>query len=95
MDIEVTGPYEKVNAATGKSLKARDDLKVASDEVFDRAVEVGWELGVVAERGRVREIINALKDGLKDDEEKALKTLDIVLTLVLDYDESESDGKKE
>lgn len=91
MDIEVTGPYEKVNAATRKSLKARDDLKIASDEVFDRAVEVGWELGVVAERGRVREIINALKEKLTDDEEKALKTLDIVLTLVLDYEESDED----
>lgn len=89
MDIEVTGPYEKVNAATRKSLKARDDLKIASDEVFDRAVEVGWELGIVAERGRVREIINALKEKLTDDEEKALKTLDIVLTLVLDYEESD------
>ena len=91
MDIKVTGPYEKVNAATRKSLKARDDLKIASDEVFDRAVEVGWELGVVAERGRVHEIINALKSGLKKDEKKALKTLDIVLTLVLDSQQSETD----
>ena len=91
MNVEVTGPYEKVNAATTKAIKARDDLKLASDEVFDRAVEVGWELGVVAERGRVREIINALKDGLKKDEKKALKTLDIVLTLVLDSQQSETD----
>jgi hypothetical protein len=84
--IEVTGPYKKENAATKKSIEARDTLKAASDEAFDKAVELGWELGIIEERGRVREIINALKQSLTDDEEKAKKTLDIVLTLVLDYE---------
>lgn len=88
--IEVTGPYKKVNAATRKSMEAREELKAASDEAFDRAVELGWELGVIDERARVREIINALKQSLTDDEEKAKKTLDIVLTLVLDYGEDET-----
>jgi hypothetical protein len=89
-NTKVSGPYEKVNAATRKSMEAREALKVASDEAFDVAVELGWELGIIDERGRVREIINALKQSLTDDEEKALQTLDIVLTLVLDYDEDET-----
>lgn len=91
MEIEVTGPYEKVNAATEGAIKARDEAKESLDGAFDRAVQLGWELGIMEERGRVREIINALKEKLTDDEEKALQTLDIILTLVLDYeDESET-----
>lgn len=87
MQIEVTGPYEKVNAATGKAIVARDAAKESLDGAFDRAVELGWELGIVEERGRVHEIINALKQKLEPSEEKALQTLDIVLTLVLDYED--------
>lgn len=89
MEIEVTGPYDKVNAATEKAIKAREVAKEELDGAFDRAIELGWELGIMEERGRVREIINALKEKLTDDEEKALKTLDIVLTLVLDYEDDE------
>lgn len=92
MEIEVTGPYQKVNAATEKAIKAREVAKEDLDGAFDRAVELGWELGIVEERGRVREIINALKQKLTDDEEKALQTLDIVLTLVLDYEEELTTG---
>jgi len=92
MEIEATGPYQKVNAATEKAIKAREVAKEDLDGAFDRAVELGWELGIVEERGRVREIINALKQKLTDDEEKALQTLDIVLTLVLDYEEELTTG---
>ena len=92
MEIEATGPYQKVNAATEKAIKAREVAKEDLDGAFDRAVELGWELGIVEERGRVREIINALKQKLTDDEEKALQTLDIMLTLVLDYEEELTTG---
>ncbi len=81
--IEVTGKYEKVNAATKAAVSAKEASKYAFDDAFDKAVEFGWEMGVVDERNRTLEVIDALTNKLLDSEEDAKMTLDILKKLLL------------
>lgn len=82
--VEVTGPYKKVNAATKAAIAAKDTSERAFDEAYDRAVEFGWELGIVEHRGEVLDLIDALKEKLTPEEKDAHMILDIVYKGVLE-----------
>lgn len=95
-EISVTGPYEKVNVATKSAIAAREESKVAFDEAFDRAVDFGWELGIVDHKSQVLDLIDALKEKLKPEEVDAHVMLDIIYQGVLELsDIKESDETNE
>jgi hypothetical protein len=93
--VEVSGPYEKVNAATRKAIEAQGISRSAFDEAFDRAVEFGWEMGVVEKQTEILDLINALKEKLSPEEKDAHMTLDIIYNALIESekDKGELDGK--
>lgn len=95
-EISVTGPYKKVNAATKSAIAAREESKVALDDAFDKAVDFGWELGIVDHKSQVLDLIDALKEKLSPEEVDAHVMLDIIHKGVLGLtDVKESDETNE
>jgi len=93
--IQVTGDYEKVNAATTEAIKSRAELRVASDKAFDNAVTVGWELGAADERANSLEIVDALINGLIETEVDARMTLDILRKMLVESNPNTEGEKNE
>lgn len=87
--IEVDPQYEEAKGrktaaslAIKKSMHSRTIAEESFDNALDAAFESGWELGIIDERSRFADILNALENKLTDNEEDAKVTIEIIRKLV-------------
>jgi hypothetical protein len=78
--------YEKRSAYLSgymtKAVHAKTLAEGAYRDSMDAASEFGYEMGMMFEKARIEEEINAIMQSLTDDEEDARLTLEIVKQIV-------------
>jgi hypothetical protein len=80
MEYEERSAY--LSGYMAKAVHAKTLAEEAYKDSMDAASEFGYEMGMMFEKARIEEEINAIMQSLTDDEEDAKLTLEIVKQIV-------------
>ena len=89
MEYEERSAY--LSGYMAKAVHAKTLAEEAYKDSMDAASEFGYEMGMMFEKARIEEEINAIMQSLTDDEEDAMLTLEIVKQIVARTDVSENE----
>ncbi len=82
MQEEAKGRKTPASAAINRAMASRRIADESFENALDASFESGWELGIIDERSRVADILNALESRLTDSEEDAKVTIEIIRKLI-------------
>jgi hypothetical protein len=89
MEYEERSAY--LSGYMAKAVHAKTLAEEAYKDSMDAASEFGYEMGVMFEKARIEDEINAIMQSLTDDEEDAKLTLEIVKQIVARTDTEEDE----
>ena len=89
MEYEERSAY--LSGYMAKAVHAKTLAEEAYKDSMDAASEFGYEMGMMFEKARIEEEINAIMRSLTDDEEDARLTLEIVKQIVARTDIEENE----
>jgi hypothetical protein len=89
MEYEERSAY--LSGYMAKAVHAKTLAEEAYRDSMDSASEFGYEMGMMFEKARIEEEINAIMQSLTDDEEDARLTLEIVKQIVARTDVAENE----